>query len=148
MIKQETDNYAEQPITSLTPPPEELPVLTFDTPTKSSNTSPAPFLGCGDLIDNLGDVEKVSQPIAIAGRETQISSILSQPKMYYCQRCEYKSAKHYNVKKHTLAVHEKVKYPCTHCTYQATETGHLKKHMRTVHKDLDLDTTTPALQHQ
>lgn len=140
MIKQEpkSDNTAEQPIIALTPPPEELPVLTFETPTKSSNTSI-------ESAETPDDMERNSHPMVVAGKETQFST---KPKMYYCQQCDYKSAKHYNVKKHTLAVHDKVKYPCTYCTYQATETGHLKKHMRTVHKELDLDTTVPALQHQ
>ena len=52
---------------------------------------------------------------------------------HHCEKCEYKSTKLFNVKKHTAAVHDGVRYPCDLCDYKATETGHLKKHKRSRH---------------
>merc|ERR1712142_881548 len=52
---------------------------------------------------------------------------------YYCGKCDYKSNKQFNVKKHMMAIHDGVRYPCDLCDYRATETGHLKKHKRTKH---------------
>ena len=52
---------------------------------------------------------------------------------HHCEKCDYKSTKMFNVKKHTAAVHDGVRYPCDLCDYKATETGHLKKHKRSKH---------------
>ena len=52
---------------------------------------------------------------------------------HHCEKCDYKSTKMFNVKKHTAAIHDGVRYPCDLCDYKATETGHLKKHKRTRH---------------
>ena len=57
----------------------------------------------------------------------------SQNQLYYCAKCAYKSNKQYNVKKHTMAIHDGIRYPCSHCDYKATETGHLKKHIKKYH---------------
>ena len=54
-------------------------------------------------------------------------------KLHYCEQCEYKSTKAYNVKKHTMSMHDGIRYPCSHCDYKATENGHLKKHIRRFH---------------
>ena len=61
-------------------------------------------------------------------------SQISCPQVYHhCEKCDYKSTKMFNVKKHTAAVHDGVRYPCDLCDYKATETGHLKKHKRARH---------------
>ena len=67
------------------------------------------------------------------------SSVQSTEQKYYqCEKCDYKSTKMFNVKKHTAAVHDGVRYPCNFCDYKATETGHLRKHVRARHgKHLD-----------
>jgi len=71
------------------------------------------------------------------------SSVQSTEQKYYqCEKCEYKSTKMFNVKKHTAAVHDGVRYPCKFCDYKATETGHLRKHVRARHgKHLDHSTS-------
>ena len=66
--------------------------------------------------------------------DTSSSAVVPVARMYSCEKCDYKSAKLFNVKKHTAAVHDGVRYPCKFCDYSATETGHLRKHMRTKHK--------------
>jgi len=59
--------------------------------------------------------------------------ITSSETYHHCGKCDYKSTKLFNVKKHRAAVHDGVRYPCDKCDYKATETGHLKKHKRTRH---------------
>ena len=66
--------------------------------------------------------------------DTSSSAVVPVARMYSCEKCDYKSAKLFNVKKHTAAVHDGVRYPCKFCDYSATETGHLRKHMRTKHR--------------
>ena len=61
------------------------------------------------------------------------SQIACMQVYHHCEKCNYKSTKMFNVKKHTAAVHDGVRYPCDLCDYKATETGHLKKHKRTRH---------------
>ena len=53
--------------------------------------------------------------------------------LYCCEKCNYKSNRRYNVKKHTLSVHEGMRYPCNQCDFKATETGDLRKHQRRQH---------------
>jgi len=53
--------------------------------------------------------------------------------LYCCEKCNYKSNRRYNVKKHNLSVHDGVRYPCNQCDFKATETGDLKKHQRRQH---------------
>ena len=55
---------------------------------------------------------------------------------FFCAKCDYKSNKQFNVKKHTLSIHEGVRYPCDQCDYRATENGHLKKHKRNKHSQM------------
>ena len=68
------------------------------------------------------------------------SSIQSAEQRYFkCEKCDYKSTKLFNVKKHTAAIHDGVRYPCKFCDYKATESGHLRKHVRARHGNQTLN---------
>ena len=71
----------------------------------------------------------------VTSADSSIQSTDQNQKYYKCMKCDYKSTKMFNVKKHTQAVHDGVRYPCKFCDYKATETGHLRKHVRARHGD-------------
>ena len=55
-------------------------------------------------------------------------------KRYKCGRCEYATIKSSDLKKHVLAVHDKVKkFKCELCEYAASKAGTLKNHVMRVH---------------
>ena len=122
MIKHENPDTPPIIPSSLTPPPEDFD-LDFNTPTTVKSTTDASVQSL-----NQDDVERSSPGTQVAVNTPQ--------KMYKCEKCDYKSAKLFNVKKHTASIHDGIRYPCQFCDYKATETGHLRKHLRNVHKKL------------
>merc|ERR1712129_157026 len=80
-----------------------------------------------------GDIEEVFTLDIDTNIQTQL--FRQDPQLYFCKSCDYKSNKQFNVKKHTLSIHDGIRYPCDQCDYKATETGHLKKHKRSKHTE-------------
>ena len=55
-------------------------------------------------------------------------------KNFKCGLCEYAASEAGNLKRHVLAVHNKVKnFKCELCEYAASQSGTLKQHVRAVH---------------
>ena len=55
-------------------------------------------------------------------------------KGFKCNRCEYAATQSSDLKKHVLAVHDKVKnLKCELCEYVASYSNHLRRHVRSVH---------------
>ena len=48
---------------------------------------------------------------------------------YKCDYCEYKAVQKGNLKRHTMSVHEGIKYQCDHYEFKATTQGNFKRHV-------------------
>jgi len=66
-----------------------------------------------------------------------------EEKYVYCDQCDYKSPKGWNVRIHKQTVHDGIKFQCKYenCTYQTTRKYELKKHLKVLHKE---DVTFPC----
>ena len=53
---------------------------------------------------------------------------------YPCDQCDYKGPQKWNLARHTMGVHMKVKFPCDECEYKATQSSSLLRHKKTVHR--------------
>ena len=51
-----------------------------------------------------------------------------------CDKCEYKASRQDNLRRHTQAVHNGIKYFCELCECHAITEGDFKKHKESIHK--------------
>ena len=110
-----------------------VPVVDVINPQPGSGAAPSPS---NDPIPlQFVDLNRVDTEYVVTSADSSIQSFEQNQKYYKCMKCDYKSTKMFNVKKHTQAVHDGVRYPCKFCDYKATETGHLRKHVRARHGD-------------
>ena len=85
-----------------------------------------------DAWDDIDDDDNVYSEIS--GIKTERKESHHQQQLHYCGKCDYKSNRRYNVKKHMLSVHEGIRYPCNQCDSKFSETGELRKHERKQHR--------------
>ncbi|KAJ8901387.1 hypothetical protein NDN08_007233 [Rhodosorus marinus] len=58
----------------------------------------------------------------------------SQGKMHRCDTCGMSFKRGYDMKRHRIAVHEKIRdFKCTYCERSFTQSGHLHEHVRLTH---------------
>ena len=110
-----------------------VPVVDVVIPQPGSGAVPSPNNDPVPL--QFVDLNRVDTEYVVTSADSSIQSFEQNQKYYKCMKCDYKSIKMFNVKKHTQAVHDGVRYPCKFCDYKATETGHLRKHVRARHGD-------------
>ncbi|KAJ8901384.1 hypothetical protein NDN08_007230 [Rhodosorus marinus] len=61
------------------------------------------------------------------------------PKQYRCETCGMSFARGYDMKRHVIAVHQKIRdFECTHCMKTFTQSGHLHEHIRVVHSGVNV----------
>ena len=109
-----------------------IPHLASSGPSQSGDSISVQVLDWNRGVDN---------EYVVTSADSSVKTESFEQKYYQCEKCDYKSTKMFNVKKHTAAVHDGVRYPCQYCDYKATETGHLRKHVRARHGNQLLDKT-------
>mmetsp|Transcript_4851 Transcript_4851/g.6751 ORF Transcript_4851/g.6751 Transcript_4851/m.6751 type:complete len:227 (+) Transcript_4851:847-1527(+) len=63
----------------------------------------------------------------------------SPAKRYRCETCGMTFVRGYDMKRHVIAVHQKIRdYKCTLCQKTFTQNGHLHEHIRVVHSGLNV----------
>eukprot|EP00189_Rhodosorus_marinus_P002216 CAMPEP_0113957650 /NCGR_PEP_ID=MMETSP0011_2-20120614/2898_1 /TAXON_ID=101924 /ORGANISM="Rhodosorus marinus" /LENGTH=419 /DNA_ID=CAMNT_0000968257 /DNA_START=333 /DNA_END=1592 /DNA_ORIENTATION=+ /assembly_acc=CAM_ASM_000156 len=63
----------------------------------------------------------------------------SPAKPYKCETCGMTFVRGYDMKRHGIAVHQKIRdFKCTHCMKTFTQSGHLHEHIRVVHSGVNV----------
>ena len=124
---------------------EARPEPTASLPVPTTTVLP-PSLASTDLMQSITmdlAVEDIFSELVkseyVENGETAPTMQTQESNLFQCGKCEYRSYKHYNVKKHTQSIHDGVRYPCNMCNYKATEKGHLRKHQKKIHNNQNLN---------